>query len=79
MTYSYAETKPKNRFYVLNDKTYFKPLNSRNEDENINKLFVECVLKIVGYLEDSSESKKDKKYWVCLCRGLSKDLKIVTK
>ena len=79
MIYSYAETKPKNRLYVLNDKTYFKPLNSRNEDENVNKLFVECVLKFVGYLEDSSDSNRGKKYCVCSCRGLSQDLTIVTK
>eukprot|EP00112_Aurelia_sp_Birch-Aquarium-sp1_P000367 Seg10320.1 transcript_id=Seg10320.1/GoldUCD/mRNA.D3Y31 product="hypothetical protein" pseudo=true protein_id=Seg10320.1/GoldUCD/D3Y31 len=79
LNYTYNEVQPRNKFYVSGNKTFFRPLLRKSDDDDSEKdpIFIECVLKIQGLLVDENDSSGGA--WVVSCRGVSAKLEIETR
>eukprot|EP00795_Rhopilema_esculentum_P009816 gene9816-18387_t len=44
LNYLYAKVKPKDRFYVKENKTFYKGLNAKGDEDELDPLFAECVI-----------------------------------
>ena len=70
-TSHYEEIRPTNWFYNQNHQTYFGR-GKMDEDNQKEKIFIEAVLKIVGFVEAGNK-------WVLTCRAIDNKMELRTK